>query len=233
VQLKLLKEILGIVILSSVIALTYNTISDKGISLIRKGIELKWESDTSIDNFVKKDSLAALPVNKLSSENGIKYETLPAENSKNPKKDTVKIVTGVKERSSKAGKDSIPNKTPTVKNKIEFPEVTKIITPTAITVEQAYKLYNGGATFLDARIEADYNNGHIKGAILMPLKKIDQYLSKISSVNKDACLICYCDGSGCDLSIDLAKKLSELGYRNVKIFYSGWNDWKEKNYPME
>ena len=230
---KLLKEILAITVLSAIIALTFNSFSDKGIPVIRKTVELNWENDTAINNYIKKDSLPAVSNKKTTAEENKKSESLLPTANEHSKKDSTKIVAGIDQKITKSGKDTISNTTPAVINKTESPEISKVITPTAITVDQAYKLYNNGVTFLDARIEADYSMGHIKGAIHMPLKKIDQYISKISHLSKDAFLVCYCDGSGCDLSIDLAKKLSELGYKNVKIFYSGWNDWKEKNYPME
>jgi rhodanese-related sulfurtransferase len=82
-------------------------------------------------------------------------------------------------------------------------------------------------------MEAEYNFGHIKGAINLPFKKIDEHISKISNLPKNTTLVTYCDGVGCDASIDLADKLVELGYTNIRIFYSGWNDWRDQNYPME
>jgi len=228
VQNKLKKEILAIIIISFSIALVYNSISDKGIALIRKPVELNWESDASIDNLVNKDTakLAVKP------EEMKQAGAFSSDNINSKKDKDVKPVAGV-ETPKQQPKDTLKSSEKKEPEKISNPEPAKIVTPSAITVDQAYKLYNNGAIFLDPRMEVEYKLGHIKGAIHLPYKWFDQHVHKISHLSKDDVFICYCDGAGCDLSIDLAKKLVEMGYKNVKIFYSGWNDWKERNYPME
>jgi rhodanese-related sulfurtransferase len=234
VDKKLLKELSAIIILSLVIAFTYNTLSEHGIPVIRKAIELKWESDTTIDKYINKDSLSNstnAKIDKNSAENK-KTKDLKAAAPDKQKKDTAKIVSGIVSKPAAIKKDPVPAQiTPKT---VEEHEPSKTITPTAITADQAYKIFiSGAALFLDARMEAEFDAGHIKGAMSFPLKKFDKLYPNISNLSKEKIIVCYCDGSGCDLSIDLAKKLAETGFRNVKIFYSGWNDWKERKYPME
>jgi len=105
-------------------------------------------------------------------------------------------------------------------------------TPAFITYEEAAELYGSGkAIFVDARHEYDYNLGHIKGAINIPLGDFDARPQLISGIQKTSLLVVYCDGAECNSSIDLGRKLAAAGYANVKIFFGGWREWQMHNQP--
>lgn len=103
----------------------------------------------------------------------------------------------------------------------------------AITLKQAYALYNKNVLFVDARDYVEYEIGHIKGAISLPYYEFDEYKSVLQSISKNTPLVTYCDGRDCDLSIMLGDKLFEMGYKQVYIFFGGWIDWQDNNYPVE
>jgi rhodanese-related sulfurtransferase len=103
----------------------------------------------------------------------------------------------------------------------------------AITLKQAYSLFNQDAIFIDARDYVEYEIGHISGAITLPYEEFEKYKSVLQSISKDTPLVTYCDGADCDLSILLGDKLFEMGYKQVYIFFGGWIDWQENNYPIE
>jgi rhodanese-related sulfurtransferase len=103
----------------------------------------------------------------------------------------------------------------------------------AITLKQAYSLFQQDAIFVDARDYVEYEIGHIRGAITLPYEDFDKYKSVLKSISKDTPLITYCDGDDCDLSILLGDKLFEMGYSQVYIFFGGWIDWLVNNYPIE
>ncbi|HTB34816.1 MAG TPA: rhodanese-like domain-containing protein [bacterium] len=91
--------------------------------------------------------------------------------------------------------------------------------------------------FIDARAKSEYDQGHIPGAIPLPLnpdadfnKYFDQYASKIKSAKH---LITYCHGAGCQLSNKVAQKLWDKGYHNVGSFFGGWPQWNEHQMPVE
>ena len=105
--------------------------------------------------------------------------------------------------------------------------------PVAITLKQAYKLYNEKTLFVDARDYVEYEISHIKGAISLPYYEFDNYKSVLDTIPKTTPLVAYCDGKECDLSIHLSDKLYELGYGDVYIFFGGWMDWQDKNYPVD
>lgn len=73
---------------------------------------------------------------------------------------------------------------------------------------------------IDVREEDEYNSGHIKDAINIPLDNI----SKIE-YDKDTKIILYC-ASGIR-STEAAKELSDLGYTNIYNLDGGLLNWGE------
>lgn len=103
----------------------------------------------------------------------------------------------------------------------------------AITLKQAYSLFKQDVLFIDARDYVEYEIGYIKGAISLPYVEFDKYKSVLEFISKVTPLVTYCDGKDCDLSILLGDKLFKMGYNQVYIFFGGWIDWQESNYPIE
>ena len=96
-------------------------------------------------------------------------------------------------------------------------------------------IYNE-ALFLDARSEADYQLGHIQGALHLPVRTGDfgEKLQEFSlTVNHEKELIVYCDGIDCSLGPELASILKGLGYRNVSVLINGWTEWMMEGMPFE
>ena len=94
------------------------------------------------------------------------------------------------------------------------------------------EFYEKNTLFLDARDEAYFNKGHIKGAIknifLMEL------LFNIESLqSKKDPLVVYCGDPGCGDSEDLAYTLQDAGFSKLYVFKGGWLEWSAANYPSE
>jgi len=89
------------------------------------------------------------------------------------------------------------------------------------------------ALFIDARHEFDYQAGHIRGAVNVALNKYTTHLPRLEKIPKDALLIVYCDGTECNSSIELTLKLMESGFKNVKVFFGGWQEWNSSKLPIE
>lgn len=88
-----------------------------------------------------------------------------------------------------------------------------------VNYEQAKNLiYNGNTFLIDVRSEAEYNSGHIEGAISIPLDKIDD-IEFAKNIN----LIVYCRSGS--RSKSAALKLLDLGYVNVYDLGS-MDNWK-------
>ncbi len=108
------------------------------------------------------------------------------------------------------------------------------VAPEFISYEEAVHLYNAGtALFVDARHEYDYKLGHIKGAVNVPLKDFSLATSALASVPREKLIVTYCDGAECNSSIELAQKLTAAGFTNVKMFFGGWNEWRQHHGEVE
>ncbi len=103
-----------------------------------------------------------------------------------------------------------------------------------ISLAMAKELFeSNNALFIDARHEFDFQAGHIRGAVNVALKNFDAHFARLNKISKDKLLIVYCDGSECNSSIELAVKLMESGFTNVKVFFGGWQEWNSAKLPIE
>jgi rhodanese-related sulfurtransferase len=103
-----------------------------------------------------------------------------------------------------------------------------------IPLEEARDLFSGAqAIFLDARSSEFYELGHIAGARNLPWEKFAQHDPQVvADIPKDATLITYCDGEGCQLSEELALALLTEGYANVRVLVNGWSRWTGAGLPV-
>jgi rhodanese-related sulfurtransferase len=103
-----------------------------------------------------------------------------------------------------------------------------------ILLEEARALWSTGAGFfLDARAPVDYAAGHIAGAINLPVEAFPERYPQVAAfLTPDSPIVAYCNGVECDLSHDLALKLRQLGYKNVRILVNGWNVWSKAGLPI-
>lgn len=106
-------------------------------------------------------------------------------------------------------------------------------TPQIIHIQEALNLFQSGeAIFVDTRHEFDYNLGHIRGALNLPLAEFDSKQEVISSLGRNKTIITYCDGAECNSSVEVATKLAESGFTSVKVFFAGWNEWQNQGLPV-
>lgn len=121
----------------------------------------------------------------------------------------------------------------TIKQENPAIKIEPFTEPRAIRIDLAYKLYKQGVKFIDARMPDDYAAGHIKGAYNIPFDGDESYREILNNFSKDELIVVYCSGTDCDLSIYLGNELFEKGFKRVYVFFGGWNEWIEKNYPTE
>ena len=100
-----------------------------------------------------------------------------------------------------------------------------------LSVDEAYQAYigNSGYVFVDVRSGFEYQDGHIEGAILMPLSEINDRLSELPM---DKPIVVYCNGSSCNRSRAAAEILINNGFTEVyDLGGTGIIEWIEKGYP--
>ncbi|MBZ0104347.1 MAG: PhnD/SsuA/transferrin family substrate-binding protein [Sulfuricella denitrificans] len=113
-----------------------------------------------------------------------------------------------------------------------------------IEAKQASDLIAKGIVVIDARNDAEYVDGHIKGAALVPYHEVsakevgfdgadDKFdLAKLPQ-DKNAAMLLYCDGTPCWKSYKASALAIRNGYRNVYWFRGGYPEWKAAGYPVE
>ncbi|MDR3666297.1 MAG: rhodanese-like domain-containing protein [Ignavibacteriaceae bacterium] len=188
----------------------------KGINLISKPKGVKWASDSLVIN----------SLNQIDTLNNKKKENIliKEKSSFNTKSETT---------NSSFKPDSLRRNGIKQQIKNSNDEDEGFAEPIGINLEQAYKLYTMGFVFVDARVEEEYKTGHIKNSLNLPIYDFDKHQKELGGISKSQTIVCYCGGSDCDLSTQLANKLFSLGYKNNYIFIGGWEQWKTAGYPVE
>lgn len=104
-----------------------------------------------------------------------------------------------------------------------------------ISLEAARGLFErGDALFVDARPESQYDEGHVQGALNLPVQGVEVYfVDAAERLSSAKAIITYCDGETCDLSHDLALFLKDMGMENVRVLVNGWTVWQEAGLPTE
>ena len=92
-----------------------------------------------------------------------------------------------------------------------------------IDAEKAMEMMASGDpyTLVDARTQAEFDDGHIEGALLLPNDQLET-LAEEQLPDKDAVILVYCRSG--NRSASASELLIELGYTNVYDF-GGIMDW--------
>jgi rhodanese-related sulfurtransferase len=116
---------------------------------------------------------------------------------------------------------------------IDLPEFRPDLPALEITPLQAYKLYQMGALFIDARRTEDYIEGHIPDAISIPIWEsgADALIEEVPFVGEDIAIVTYCAGGDCEDSHMLADRLYDRGFLNALVYRDGYPNWVERGWP--
>ncbi len=92
----------------------------------------------------------------------------------------------------------------------------------------------GDVLFVDARPFDNYQDGHIQGAISLPVGEFDERIASfLNRYSPDQPIITYCSGRTCEDSHELAQFLTDAGYNRVRIFIDGFPGWESEGHPIE
>ncbi len=102
-----------------------------------------------------------------------------------------------------------------------------------ITIEQTIKLIETrNIVLIDARSEKEFFKSHLINAINVPFKNFDQHSEKIFNYPIDTTLIIYCESFHCNQSHELAKLLSQFGFKKIFIMKDGIQEWINRDLPI-
>jgi len=89
-----------------------------------------------------------------------------------------------------------------------------------------------GAVLIDSRETAQYETGHLKGALSVPFSEREKrYEELLRTVPSSTRLIVYCD-QGCDTAPRLASWLRTKGWSDVAVFPGGYSAWLGAGLPV-
>lgn len=107
--------------------------------------------------------------------------------------------------------------------------------PMPIGLMQVKELHDAKeAVIVDARSVASFAEGHIAGAVVLPVEEARKTPPFPSGVNipKDATIIVYCNGFSCHDSMEVGKVLMQAGYASVYVYEGGYPEWRDAGYPV-
>lgn len=104
-----------------------------------------------------------------------------------------------------------------------------------IDSKAAKVLFDQGVVFLDARIQKEYDEGHIPQAFLLNSSMFGTSAADEAMKVMDASqpVVIYCGGGDCDASKNVAILLQQAGFKQLHIIEHGYPEWKQLGYPIE
>jgi len=90
------------------------------------------------------------------------------------------------------------------------------------------RLRCGTATVLDVRPEDGFRQGHVSGAVNIPLSQLERRLAELP-VDRE--VVAYCRGPWCVLSFEAVAVLRQRGYQ-VRRLEDGFPEWKVAGLPV-
>lgn len=89
------------------------------------------------------------------------------------------------------------------------------------------RLRSGTATVLDVRPEDEFQQGHLPGALNIPLSQLERRLAELPAGQE---IIAYCRGPWCVLSFEAVAALRQRGYWARRL-EDGFPEWKIAGLP--
>jgi rhodanese-related sulfurtransferase len=103
-----------------------------------------------------------------------------------------------------------------------------------ISRDDLWELIEAGdeLVLVDALPVISYAAKHLPGAINIPPDTVAERAER-RIPDLDAQVVVYCANPTCESSIEVAERLVELGYRNVRHFAGGKREWADAGLPFE
>ncbi len=106
------------------------------------------------------------------------------------------------------------------------------MTQTISRDEVRAELDAGTITLIDALPESYYTQQHLPGALNLVADDVEARAASLLP-DKTTAVVTYCSNPACANSTQVATKLENLGYTNVRKYADGIQDWTEAGLPTE
>jgi rhodanese-related sulfurtransferase/DNA-binding transcriptional ArsR family regulator len=90
-------------------------------------------------------------------------------------------------------------------------------------------LIRSNALLLDVRPPAEFESGHLRGAINIPIEELS---ARVDEVPRDRKIITYCRGEYCLFADEAAELLRSQGFDVVRLD-GGWPEWQSEGRPIK
>jgi rhodanese-related sulfurtransferase len=91
---------------------------------------------------------------------------------------------------------------------------------------------NPEVVLIDARRQRDYQQGHIDGAISVPVNLSAERRRVVTeTLSRSVPVIVYCQSTGCQFDEQIGIWLTQEGFTDVSVYPGGWNDWSRHERP--
>jgi rhodanese-related sulfurtransferase/biotin operon repressor len=99
---------------------------------------------------------------------------------------------------------------------------------TVVSRDDVKELLRGEAVLLDVRPKQEFEAGHLRGAINIPLEEL---ADRMNELPPDRQIITYCRGEYCLFADEAAELLRANGYDVVRL-EGGWPEWQSEGRPV-
>ena len=136
------------------------------------------------------------------------------------------------------GPPPAPSADPEDLSAVALPAPSQADAYTEVDSLQALKAFRDGALFVDARMTDHYVEGHVQGALSIPVWETaikEERMAKLpfDIGDPNRVVIAYCNGGDCEDSHSIAAEIRARGYANVYVYKDGWPDWSSKGRPSK
>jgi len=85
---------------------------------------------------------------------------------------------------------------------------------------------------VDALPPIAFAASRLPGAVNIPPESVDG-MADLRIPDRETEVVVYCANPACESSVEVAARLVELGYRNVRHYAGGKEDWRDAGLPLE
>jgi rhodanese-related sulfurtransferase/biotin operon repressor len=87
----------------------------------------------------------------------------------------------------------------------------------------------GNALLLDVRPRTEFEAGHLRGAVNIPIEELS---ARLDELPRDRRIIAYCRGEYCLFADEAAELLESRGFDVVRL-EGGWPEWQSEGRPVQ
>lgn len=98
-----------------------------------------------------------------------------------------------------------------------------------VSRDEVKELLKAKAVLLDVRTRQEFDAGHLRGAVNIP---IDELPERLGELPRDRQVITYCRGEYCLFADEAAELLRAHGFDVVRL-KGGWPEWQSEGRPVQ